>query len=62
VGIRAMEQDGEDIEALKQALIGDKGLREEAFILLNAVPEEYLKDVVEYFRILTGLKDIDKPN
>jgi hypothetical protein len=54
VGIRAMERDTED---LKRALIGVKGRREEAFILLNAVPEEYLNDVIEYFRILTGLKD-----
>jgi hypothetical protein len=54
-----MEQDGEDIEALKRALIGVKGRREEAFILLNAVPEEYLDDVVEYFRILTGVKRSD---
>ncbi len=33
--------DSESIEALKRALIGVKNQREEAFILLNAVPEEY---------------------
>lgn len=51
----------EKTEALKQALIGVKDQREEAFILLTAVPEEYLPDVVEYFRILNGLKKIENP-
>lgn len=46
-------------EALKQALIGVKDQREEAFILLTAVPEEYLPDMVETLRILIGLKEID---
>jgi hypothetical protein len=59
VGIRPMERDNEDIEALKRALIGVKGRREEAFILLNAIPEEYLHDVVDYFRILTGITGTD---
>lgn len=55
MGIRAMERDTED---LKRALIGVKGRRKEVFILLNAIPEEYLDDVVEYFRILTGIESL----
>jgi hypothetical protein len=43
-------------EALKQALIGVKNQREEAFILLTAIPEEYLPDIVETLQILNGLK------
>jgi hypothetical protein len=35
---------------------GVKDMREEAFLKLNAIPEIYLPDIVEYFRILTGLK------
>jgi hypothetical protein len=45
--------------ALTEALIGVKDKREEAFVLLNAIPEVYLNDIVEYFRILTGLKKAD---
>jgi hypothetical protein len=56
---KSIDQDGEDIEALKRALIGVKCRREEAFILLNAVPEEYLDDIVEYFRVLTGINRRD---
>jgi hypothetical protein len=33
-----MEQDRESIEALKRALIGIKDKKEEAFILLTAIP------------------------
>jgi hypothetical protein len=51
-----MEQGSEKIEALNWALIGVKDKRGEAFVLLTAVPEEYLDDIVEYFRILTGIK------
>lgn len=54
-----MENDSEKMEALKQALIGVKDRREEAFILLNAVPEEYLEGVLEYFRTLTGIIRIE---
>jgi hypothetical protein len=32
--------------------------REEAFILLNTVPEEYLNDVVDYFRALTRIRNL----
>ena len=53
------EINSEKIEALKRALIGVKDKREEAFILLNAVPEEYLEGVLEYFRILTGIKNLE---
>lgn len=51
-----MEINDRKLEALKQALIGVKNLREEAFILLTAVPEEYLPDMVETLGILNGLK------
>ena len=32
----------------------------EAFVLLTAVPEEYLPDLVEYLQILIGLKNIER--
>jgi hypothetical protein len=57
-----MEINDKKIEALKQALIGVKSQREEAFILLTAVQEEYLPDMVETLRILNGLKKIDTPH
>jgi hypothetical protein len=53
---RKMEIESESMEALKRALIGVKSQREEAFLLLNSIPELYLPDIVEYFRILIGLK------
>jgi hypothetical protein len=56
---KRIENSVEDIEALKRALIGVIDPRHEAFIMLNAVPEEYLKDLVEYLHILTGLKKIN---
>lgn len=56
--LRKIEISNETKEAIKRALLGVKDKREEAFILLNGVPEEYLPDVVEYFRILNGLKEI----
>jgi hypothetical protein len=58
--IKRVEMESESMEALKQALIGVNGQREEAFLLLNAIPEVYLPDIVEYFRILTGLKKIER--
>ncbi len=36
-------------------MIGVKEKREDAFVLIKAIPEVYLPDIVEYFRILTGL-------
>jgi hypothetical protein len=59
---RLMEPNNEKVEVLKRALIGVKDKREEAFLLLNAIPEVYLPDIVEYFRILIGFKEIDRPN
>lgn len=53
---RMIEIESESMEALKQALIGVKCQREKAFILLTAVPEEYLPDIVETLRILNGIK------
>lgn len=47
------------LEALKQALIGVKSEREEAFILLTAIPEPYLPELIEYLRVLIGLKRHD---
>ena len=32
----------------------------EAFVLLTATPEEYLPDIMEYFQILNGLKEIHR--
>jgi hypothetical protein len=57
--LKKEEINSEKVEALKRALIGVKDKREEAFILLNAVPEEYLEGALEYFRILTGIIRID---
>ncbi len=56
-----MEINDKKLEALKQALIGVKNQREEAFILLTAVPEQHLPDMVETLRILNGLKEINSP-
>jgi hypothetical protein len=36
-----------------------KNDREEACVLLNAIPEPYLPEVVDYFRVLNGLKEYD---
>jgi len=55
-----MEPKREQIVSLGEALIGVKDKREEAFLLLNSIPEIYLPDIVEYFRILTGLKKIER--
>jgi hypothetical protein len=44
----------EDIGALKRALNGVKDPRHKAFIMLNAVPEERLPELVEYLKVLTG--------
>jgi hypothetical protein len=41
---KKVEMDDEKKEALKLALIGVKDKREEAFILLTAVPKVYLAD------------------
>jgi hypothetical protein len=46
------------MEALKKALTGVNSQREEAFVLLAIVPEEYLHDIVENLPILNG---INKP-
>ena len=53
---------GEKIEALRRALIGINDKRMEAFLLLNAVPEEYLSDIAEYLWILNGLNKTEKIN
>lgn len=52
------ERDIRRLEALKQALIGVKSQREEAFVLLTAIPEEYMPDLVETLQILNGLKNL----
>lgn len=62
MGTKKAENSEETIDALKQALIGVKDPRLEAFLLLNAVPEEYLPDLVGHLRILTGLKKINNLN
>jgi hypothetical protein len=55
---RSMEPDRKQIVSLEEALVGVRDKREEAFLLFNAVPDEYLGDVVGYFRILTGITRI----
>ncbi len=52
---------GERLEALLRALMGVKDKREEAFILLTAVPEDDLPEVVRYLRKLNGLEDRSSP-
>jgi hypothetical protein len=56
---KRIELSEESKGALTEALTGVNDKREEAFVLLNAIPEVYLPDIVEYFRILTGLKKIE---
>jgi hypothetical protein len=56
------ESTGEKIEALKRALIGIDDKRMEAFLLLNAAPEEYLSDIAEYLWILNGLNKTGRKN
>jgi hypothetical protein len=53
--LKKTENTNEKIEALKRALIGVNNKRVEALLLLNATPEEYLPDIVEYLWILNGL-------
>ena len=47
----------ESREALKRALIGVKDKREEAFVLLTAIPEYWLPEIISIFRQITGLED-----
>ena len=58
--IRKVDDKGK-IEALQRALVGVKDKREEAFILLTAVPEDDLPEVVRYLRKLNGLEDRSSP-
>jgi hypothetical protein len=58
MGRKKVENSEETIEALKRVLIGVKDPRHEAFIMLNAVPEQYLPELVEQLRTLTGIKKI----
>lgn len=60
--LKKAEGPGEKIEALKRALIGVDDKRVEAFLLLNATPEEYLSDIAEYLWILNGLNKIESIN
>lgn len=57
--IKKVALKSESLEALKRALKGVKNEREEAFVLLTAIPEAYLPEVVDYFRVLVGLKNHD---
>jgi len=56
---RKIELSKLSIEALRRALIGVKSPREEAFVLLTAIPEPYLPELVEYLQVLVGLKNHD---
>jgi hypothetical protein len=60
--LKKTEGTGEKIEALKRALIGINDKRMEAFLLLNAAPEEYLSDIAEYLWILNGLNRTERMN
>ena len=60
--LKKTEGTGEKIEALKRALIGINDKRMEAFLLLNATPEEYLSDIAEYLWILNGLNKTKRIN
>ena len=53
------ENSRETTNALREALIGVKDLRHEAFLLFNAVPEPYLENLVAHLRILTDLTKIN---
>jgi len=55
--IRKVNIDCEKIEALKRALIGVKSKREEAFILLTAVSEDYLPEIEKSLQTLNGLNE-----
>ncbi len=60
--LKKTEGPGEKIEALKRALIGINDKRMEAFLLLNATPEEYLSDMVDHLWILNGLDKTERIN
>jgi hypothetical protein len=60
--IKKTEGTSEKIEALKRAVVGINNKRMEAFLLLNAIPEEYLPDMVEHLWILNGLNKTERKN
>jgi Ni,Fe-hydrogenase III component G len=60
--LKKTENTNEKIEALKRALIGVNNKRMEALLLMNAISEEYLPDIVEYLWILNGLDKTDRIN
>jgi Ni,Fe-hydrogenase III component G len=60
--LKKTENTNEKIEALKRALIGVNNKRMEALLLMNAISEEYLPDIVEYLWILNGLNKTDRIN
>jgi hypothetical protein len=47
------------INALRQMLTGVENQRQEAFILLIALPENFLAEAVEYLRSLIGMEKSD---
>jgi hypothetical protein len=51
---KRIEIDRKDLEALQRTLVGVKDLRHLAFIMLNAVPEERLPELVEYLKGFDG--------
>ncbi|HMK65990.1 MAG TPA: hypothetical protein VK564_09360 [Thermodesulfobacteriota bacterium] len=58
MGIKKLSSgnDQETVRALKRALVGIKNPRYEASIMVTAVPEKQLPELISYLRILTGLK------
>jgi hypothetical protein len=54
---KSFELSEKTILALKRILMGVQDQRKEAFILLTALPEACLSNVVDYLRLLTGLTE-----
>ncbi len=52
--LKKREDTDEKLKALQRALIGINNKRTEAFLLLNATPEEYLTQIIDYLWSLNG--------
>ena len=58
--VKKREDTGEKVKALQRALIGVNNKRIEAFLLLNATPEEYLTQIIDYLWSLNGRTAADR--
>jgi hypothetical protein len=54
--IKHDEVNEKNTDALRQMLAGVKDQRQEAVILVIALPKNFLAEAVEYLRYLTGLE------